>query len=476
MAFSIFGGGATATPAPALAPDTPRRESQLSRLLEEVVPGDEPSYEMCKLLYTTHPIGTKIIEAPLQLVFSQQRTISGVPEAVKKQFETAWLNASCDPVIKNTMRLSKMTGVATLAELSEGVYNVFDSLNTAGSFAGNLEPLSPQFLKTPSVRVQDRVFGPGECIVLHNGPPVYLDYVASGYGYTGRSVYHAAIFDLQSYLDVMHANRLIAQKAGVLVAKIKTMGAAVTGVMQQLSGLKRNLLKEARTYSVLQVGSEDEVESLNLQHATESANGSKESILDSIASAVGMPAIILKSETLAQGLGGSGAEDSKVIANYVSEERTAIEPLYRFLVPRIQKLAWTPEFYASFQATDPEYADIPFETAFYEWIESFIYAWPDFLREQKSEKAKAAEATMNLVEKTFNLLNGTVSPDDRRMLCQYVMDTVNADEMKEFLPVPLDLNLDGEFSMPAPTEIKETVSEDEESSPVSASEAQQDKE
>lgn len=465
----MFGLNKTAAPS-AAPPDTPRRESQLQRLLEGVVPGDQPSYELCRLLYVAHPIGSKIVEAPIQLVFSQSRTISGIPDEVRKQFETTWINASADAVIKNTLRLAKITGVSTLAELEPGVFNVFDSLNTAGSFADNIDPLTPQFMKTPSVRVQNRVFGPGECQVLNNGAPIYLDYVDSGYGYTGRSVYHAALFDLQSYIDVMHADRLIAQKAGVLVAKITTMGAAVTGAMQQLSGFKRNLLKEARTYNVLQVGPNDEVESLNLQHATESAHGSKDSILDSIAAAIGMPAIILKSETLAQGLGGSGDEDSKVIANYVSEERQAIEPLYRFLIPRIQKLAWTPEFYASFQAADPEYANVPYETALYEWVESFVFEWPDFLREQKSEKAKAVDATINLVEKTFNLLNGVLSPDDRKLLCQWTMDVVNSDELSEFIPVSLDLNLDGDFSMPAPTEIKEEVRDEEsdEAEPVAS--------
>ncbi|MFM0261566.1 hypothetical protein [Paraburkholderia sediminicola] len=457
--MGMFGWGNNGTPVD-VQPNVPeRRTSPLINILENAVPGEEPSYELCKLLYTTHPLGAKIIETPLQMVFSQERSISGVPDEVKKQFESAWKRVSADAVIRNTVRHSKIAGVATLAELTAGVFNVYDALNTAGSFSGNLDLLSPQFMKTPSVRVQDRVFGPGECIVLHNGPPIYLDYVTSGYGYTGRSAYHAAVFDLGTYIDVMHANRLISQKSGVLVAKIKQMGSAVTGAMQQLSGFKRNFLKESKTYNVLQVGHEDEVESLNLMHATESNNGSKESILDSIAAAVGMPAIILKSETLAQGLGGSGAEDSKVIANYVSEERTSIQPLYDFLVPRVQKLAWTPEFYASFQEAEPDYAGVPFETAFYEWVEAFIYEWPDFLREQKSEKAKSVEATMTLLEKTFGLLNGTISPDDRRMLCQYVMDTVNSDEMKEFLPVSLDLNLDGDFSDPAPTEIKESVSE-----------------
>jgi hypothetical protein len=452
-----FGNGGSAPVAP--QPPSQTKTTLLMSGLENCAPGDEPSYDLCKLIFTTHPIGAKIIEAPLQLVFSQNRSISGVPEAVKKQFENTWKVASADAVIRNTVRNSKICGVATLAELSDGIYNVFDSLNTAGSFGVQHEPLSPQFMKTPSVRVTDRVFGPGECVVLHNGPPIYLDYVDSGYGYTGRSVYHAAVFDLSTYIDVMQANRLISQKSGVLVAKIKTVGAAVTGAMQQLSGFKRNLLKEAKTYNVVQVGHEDEVESLNLMHAIEANNGSKESILDSIAAAVGMPAIILKSETLAQGLGGSGAEDSKVIANYVSEERTAIQPLYDFLVPRIQKMAWTPEFYEAFQQAEPDYRNVSYEEAFYEWVEDFVHEWPDFLREQKSEKAKAAESTMTLVEKTFGLLNGIVSPDDRRMLCQYVMDTVNSDELKEFLPVSLDLNLDGDFSEPAPTEIKESISE-----------------
>jgi hypothetical protein len=457
--MGMFGWGNGGTPVN-VQPNVPERNTNpLINMLENAVPGDEPSYELCKLLYTKHPIGAKIVEAPIQLVFSQERVISGVPEDVKNQFTATWKKVSAESAIRNTVRLSKIYGVSTLAELSEGIYNVYDSQNTGGSFGSMNELLSPQFMKTPSVRVLDRVFGPGECIVLHNGPSVYLDYVSSGYGYTGRSVYHAAVFDLGTYLDTMHANRLISQKAGVLVAKIKTMGAAVTGVMQQMSGFKRNLLQEAKTYNVLQVGHEDEVESLNLMHATEANNGSKESILDSIAAAVGMPAIILKSETLAQGLGGSGAEDSKVIANYVSEERTSIQPLYDFMVPRVQKLAWTPEFYESFQATDPDYQGVPFETALYEWIEAFEFEFPDFLREQKSEKAKSVEARIKLVESAFNLLNGNSSPDDRRMLHQFVMDNYNSEDIKEFLPVPLELNLDGDFSEPAPTEIKESISE-----------------
>jgi hypothetical protein len=74
------------------------------------------------------------------------------------------------------------------------------------------------------------------------------------------------------------------------------------------------------------------------------------------------------------------------------------------------------------------------------------------------------------------MLSATVSPDDRRILCQFIMDNLNSEEIKEFLPVSLDLNLDGDFSTPAPTEVRETISEDDDDSAVSESTNQQGKE
>jgi hypothetical protein len=446
------------------------------QMLEELAPGDEPSYELCKLIYAGHVYGQKIIEAPLQMVFSQQRAISGVPDAVRIAFESAWKRYSADTAIRGAVRTSKQYGVSTLAETKEGQYSVFDPFNTSGSFGNNSNPEADNFLKTPTATVGKKSYGPGECVVLHNGAPIYLLYVASGFGYTGRSVYHACCYELQTLIDIQSAARLVAQKAGVLVMKTDSTGSTVTGNAQQIASVKRNYLKEARTSNVLQAGTEDTIESLNMMHSIESVEGAKNAVLDIIAAAVGMPALILKSEILAQGLGGSGAEDSKVIANYISAEREAIEPLYDFMLPRIQKLAWTPEFFEAFKENNPEYADLTYEQAFYEWQDQMVFEWPDFLREQKSEKAKAVETTMTLLKETFTMLSATVSPDDRRILCQFIMDNLNSEEIKEFLPVSLDLNLDGDFSTPAPTEVRETISEDDDDSAVSESTNQQGKE
>ena len=59
--MGLFGWG-NGTPVN-VQPNVPeRRTSPLINMLENAVPGDEPSYdELCKLLYTRHPLGEKIV-------------------------------------------------------------------------------------------------------------------------------------------------------------------------------------------------------------------------------------------------------------------------------------------------------------------------------------------------------------------------------------------------------------------------------
>ena len=69
--------------------------SSLYQLLvaEDLVPGDEPSYELTKIIYAFHPLGGKIVDAPIALAMSQQRKIS-IPnspeEKVREAFERKW--------------------------------------------------------------------------------------------------------------------------------------------------------------------------------------------------------------------------------------------------------------------------------------------------------------------------------------------------------------------------------------------------
>jgi hypothetical protein len=432
----------------------------LSALLLEsdLLPGAEASYEACKLIYCYHPLGLKMVEAPITLAFSQEREVSGVPEPVKKAFNDAWSHSEANSRISDTMRQSRIYGIATCVEIEPGVYSVFDPLVTAGSLVLNLERLAPDFLKVKTVRVDGRTFTKEDAIVMMNEQPIYLAWTNSSFGYVGRSVYQRGLYLLQSFLQTMVTDNLVTQKAGVLVAKMKKVASAVTQVIQKLAGWKRNLLKEARTYNVLQIETDEEIDTLNMQNTAEATSTAREHILQNLAASCEMPSILLKSEVLNQGF-GEGSEDAKVIANYVAEFRKKMEPLYQFFVPRIQKLAWSEEFYAAFIESDEgqDYKDIPYQTAFYEWVNNFEFLWPNLLTEPDSEKAKAAQTRLEGLEQVFNLLNGILSPDDRKNLVQWVMDNVNSEANQSLFPEPLILELDGDFAQPAPTEIRESI-------------------
>ncbi|KGC14621.1 hypothetical protein DM48_362 [Burkholderia gladioli] len=40
---------------------------------DDIVPGSEPSYQLCKTIYVSHPLGGKIVDQPIKLAMSQKR-------------------------------------------------------------------------------------------------------------------------------------------------------------------------------------------------------------------------------------------------------------------------------------------------------------------------------------------------------------------------------------------------------------------
>ena len=78
---------------------------------DEIVPGYEPSYELCKLIYTYHPLGAKLVEKPIEIAQSQTReiTVPDSPETrIKEAFEDEWRRINANHHIANTARLSRV--------------------------------------------------------------------------------------------------------------------------------------------------------------------------------------------------------------------------------------------------------------------------------------------------------------------------------------------------------------------------------
>jgi len=429
-------------------------------MTSELQPGDEPSYEACKAVLLYHPLGQKMTEAPIKMAQSKPRiiTIPGAPEErLRKAFEEEWAALQATKHIRNTMKLARTYGIASVVFGAVGVdtntvikpmdlpgldlyFNVLDPLNTSGSLVLNQDPRAPDFQKKMGgIAVSGQTYHPSRSCTVLNEEPVYIAYTASAYGFVGRSVFQRAWYPLRSYVNTMVTNDLVARKAGLLIAKQKQAGSIIDNMMNKASAIKRNMLKEAETNNVLSIGENDSIESLDLQNIDGAGKFARDNILKDIATASDMPAALLDQETFAAGM-AEGTEDAKRIAQYIGGIREDMQPLYEFFSRICMYRAWNPSFYAALQADIPEYRSISYENAFYSWANSFHAEWPNFLDEPESEKVKVEDTKQKALAGIADVMMPNLPQSEKARVMQWMADNLNANRL--MFPTPLNLDFD----------------------------------
>lgn len=84
-------------------------------MCDDLQPGDAPSYQLCKVIYSYHPLGAKMVDSPIRMAQSQKREIAvpdGPEDFVKEAFQREWDALQADKLIANTMRTSRKIGRA----------------------------------------------------------------------------------------------------------------------------------------------------------------------------------------------------------------------------------------------------------------------------------------------------------------------------------------------------------------------------
>lgn len=427
----------------------------------DILPGEQPSYQLCKIIYTLHPIGKKMVDAPIAKAQSQRREIS-VPaspeDVVTDEFNKVWDQMGCDRIIAQAFGLARVYGISTLAAMPKGAgprdpidfpnlwknknelrFNVLDPLNTSGSLVLNQDPNSPDFLKPTGVSVAGVPFNLSRCVVTQNEDPIYIDYTSSGYGFVGRSVYQRALLPLKSFIQSMITDDLVTIKAGILVAKIKNQGSIVNNMMLAFNAMKRALIKIAKVGNVISIGHEDDIVSLDLTNIPAAVEGARKNILENIALSGDMPAIILNQESFAEGF-GEGTEDSKNVVEYIDGVRIKMKQLYDYFDKIVRYVAWNPEFYKTVQERFPEdYGSKKFEEAFYEWSNSFEAIWPSLMREPESELIKVDAVKLESMIAEVQVLMPHLDPVNKALAIEYMIDNFNS--LKRLFPNPLVLNI-----------------------------------
>ncbi|HBT6206663.1 TPA: DUF1073 domain-containing protein [Klebsiella pneumoniae] len=438
--------------------------SELMALLDsdDIQPGSTAGYQTCKTIYLFHPLGGKMVDRPIKMAMNESRTVHisqayGIEQRLRDAFEREWKALGADNHIANAARISRIYGVSAIAMLVDNqepssavdyrtlykhnvTFNILDPLNTAGSIVLNQDPNAQDFQKVDGIRVAGKPYHKSRCVVQQNEDPIYLAYNSSAFGFTGRSVYQRALFPLKSFIQTMRTDDMVAVKGGLLVTKIKGPSSVVNNMMQKLSGIKRMMLKRGKTGEVLQIGDGDNIESIDLSNLEKPLDSARKHILENVAAAADMPAIILNSETFAQGF-GEGTEDARAVAVYIDNIREWLDQLYAFFIRVCQYRAWSIEFFQSLRADFPDLKNT-YSLYFASWINNFEYRWPPSLKEPDSEKVKVDETRFKAIVSMLEVLLPQVNTDDenRALLIEWAQANANANE--NLFPQRLDLDID----------------------------------
>lgn len=448
--------------------------TELVALLEsdDIQPGMTAGYQTCKTIYLYHPLGGKMVDRPIKMAMNESRTVHisqayGIEQRLRDAFEREWKALGADNHIANAARISRIYGVSAIAMLVDNqepssavdyrtlykhnvTFNILDPLNTAGSIVLNQDPNAQDFQKVEGIRVAGKPYHKSRCVVQQNEDPIYLAYNPAAFGFTGRSVYQRALFPLKSFIQTMRTDDMVAVKGGLLVTKIKGPSSVVNNMMQKLSGIKRMMLKRGKTGEVLQIGDADSIESIDLSNLEKPLDSARNHILENIAAAADMPAIILNSETFAQGF-GEGTEDARSVAVYIDNIREWLDPLYAFFVRVCQYRAWSIDFFRALRA-DIKEIDDTYSLYFSRWINGFEYRWSSSLKEPESERVKVDEtrfkAIVSMLESLLPQL--AADPENRATLIKWACENANANE--NLFPQRIDLDYELLRDNPPPSQ------------------------
>jgi hypothetical protein len=437
---------------------------------DDIVPGSPVSYEMCKQIWMLHPLGGKIVEKPISLALGQPRKIN-VPgpleERVVEAFTTEWDNINATGHITNVAHVSRAYGVGAvvygqkdtptdqaidpfkLADM-ELYFNILDPLNTSGSMVTNQNPNAPDFQKPwMSITAAGQPYHRSRSCTLFHGTPIYLEFQGSSFSFSGRSAFLRALFPLKSFIQTMIVNDMVSLKAGLIVATMKQAGSVWNGLMEKVTGRKRDMIREGRTFNVLSIDVDEKIETLNMTNTADAMTTARDNIISDIAAASDTPAILMKDESFAKGL-ASGDQDMMAVVQYIDSIRTSLKGLHAYFDNIVQHRAWSPAFFTTLVNDFPEeMAGKDYKAWFYEQVAAFKTEWPNLIQEPKSEEDKRNADKLKAIVEVLKTLLPSLDPLNRARAIEWFVRALA--DMPEFLSGSMVLDFDTLAAYTPPT-------------------------
>lgn len=446
--------------------------SQLAEFLmgEDIQPGSEAGYKMCKIIWEYHPLGGKMVEKPIEMAMFKPRIYNVSDDAedrIVNAFIETWKRLNVTQKIKNLFFNARCFGAAAAGigqdsassykpitkmglEEADIFINIFDPLVAAGSMVTSQDPNARDFQQPDKyLNIQGKKWHPSRTIKVFTGSPIYLSYQSSAMGFTGRSVFQRCLYPLRSYVNTMVTNDLVSEKAGVMVEKVAQNSSTISNILGMANQAKRAMLKAVKNKGVLSIGQNDSIESLNLQNIDGAMNAARNNIIADIAAGSDVPAAILKDEAFANGF-GEGKEDSKAVAQYIDSVRQSIDPVISFFEEIVQYIAWNEDFFNSLKNEYPDIYTDDYYTTFFRWRASFDAKWPELQEKSPEDRQDSEGKLLEQTNKTFETLYPRLDPDNQAVAAQWLSDVINVLESYEGSPLVLDMDKLKNYRPPEP--------------------------
>src|SRR5208283_1356830 len=96
-----------------------------------------------------------------------------------------------------------------------------------------------------------------------------------------------------------------------------------------------------------------------------------------------------------------------------------------------------------------------FNTAFYQWKNSFTAEWPSFLIEPESDKVKVEDVKFKAIVSILEILLPQADPENKARVVQWAADNMNENKLMFTTPLEIDAQAMAEYEPPAPEMIPE---------------------
>lgn len=447
--------------------------SQLMQFLmtDDLEPGSNAGYQLCKIIYEYHPLASKIIDKPIVLALSKPRIVavdSQPKEMLVQAFQDEWDSLDATNIIRDVTFLKRIYGAAAVFFGAKGkpldkpidlwdlpnldiYFSKLDPLNLSGSLVGNQNPTAIDFQQPNEyITAAGTPIHPSRKCVVYNNMPLYLEYQSSAFGYTGRSTFQRALYPLKSFVQSTITDQFVTYKAGLLIAKQKQAGSIVDRAMQFAAGIKREYLKQGMTGNVLSIDIDEDIESIDLNNTDTAMTTARENIIATIAAATDVPAILLKDEALSRHF-TEGSQDAIAIAQYITGIRNDMDSLYKFFDKIVMHRAWSRDFFESVKSAYPDmYGDKTYEEAFYSWQNAFKPSWPSLIEEPPSELVKTQKVKIEGINEMLRTLLPVIDPENRARAIQWAQENIN--EMGDMFKSTMQLDIEAvaEYEPPVP--------------------------